>query len=41
MVDKEKGRSRRRFSREFKVEAVRLASAGDRSVTEVARELGG
>ncbi len=33
-------RSRRQFSREFKVEAVRLASAGDRSVAEVARELG-
>jgi transposase len=44
MADKDAARSgrqsRRRFSREFKVEAVRLASAGDRSVAEVARELG-
>lgn len=33
-------RKRRQFSREFKLEAVRLATAGDRSVAEVARELG-
>ena len=32
--------SRRRFSAEFKVEAVRMASSGERSVAEVARELG-
>ena len=32
--------SRRRFSREFKVEAVRLALAPGRSRVEVARELG-
>jgi transposase len=31
---------RRRFSREFKLEAVRLATTGDRSVAQVARELG-
>lgn len=31
---------RRRFSREFKEEAVRLASVGDRSLSQVARELG-
>lgn len=34
------GEARRRFSREFKLEAVRLASAGDRSLSQVARELG-
>ena len=34
------GKSRRRFSREFKVEAVRTVLAGDRATTEVARELG-
>ncbi|MGI8547487.1 MAG: IS3 family transposase [Gemmatimonadaceae bacterium] len=33
-------RKRRQFSREFKVEAIRLATAGDRSVAQVARELG-
>ena len=33
-------RRRRRFTREFKLEAVRLAAVGDRSVGEVARELG-
>jgi|RhiMethySRZTD1v2_1073278.scaffolds.fasta_scaffold3007322_1 transposase len=30
----------RRYSREFKVEAVRLADAGDKPVAQVARELG-
>ena len=29
-----------RFSREFKVEALRLAAAGDKPATQVARELG-
>src|SRR5437763_1032263 len=33
-------RRRRRFTQEFKVEAVRLAAVGDRSMREVARELG-
>lgn len=33
-------RKRRRFSREFKLEAVRLALASDHSQVEVARELG-
>lgn len=33
------GERRRRFSEEFKREAVRLAFTGDRPVTEVAREL--
>jgi transposase len=33
-------RTRRKFTREFKVEAVRLATVGDRPVSEVARELG-
>ena len=33
-------RRRRRFTQEFKLEAVRLATAGDRSISEVARDLG-
>lgn len=33
------GERRRRFSEEFKREAVRLAFTGDRPVAEVAREL--
>ena len=33
-------RTRRRFSREFKLEAVRMALEGSRSQVEVARELG-
>lgn len=33
-------RSRRTFTPEFKLEAVRLASMGDRRVSDVARELG-
>jgi transposase len=35
-----KPRHRRRFTQEFKLEAVRLATVGDRRVSEVARELG-
>jgi len=31
---------RRQFTREFKIEAVRRIIAGDRSIAEVARELG-
>ena len=31
---------RRQFSREFKVEAVRLMSSGERKVEEISRELG-
>lgn len=31
---------RRRFTREFKVEAVRLLTAGHRSAAEIGRELG-
>lgn len=34
-----KSRQRRRFTPEFKLEAVRLAARGDRPVSEVAREL--
>ena len=34
------GRTRRTYTREYKVEAVRLASVGDKSLTQVARELG-
>jgi transposase len=33
-------RQRRRFTQEFKLEAVRLAGVGDRRVSEVARDLG-
>ena len=33
-------RRRRRFTQEFKVEAVRLAAVGDRRLCEVARDLG-
>jgi transposase len=33
-------RHRRRFTHEFKLEAVRLAAAGDRRASAVARELG-
>lgn len=33
-------RRRRRFTQEFKLEAVRLAAIGDRSIAEVARDLG-
>jgi len=31
---------RRQFTREFKLEAVRLATAGEKSLAQVARELG-
>ena len=34
------GRTRRQFTQEFKLEAVRLAAVGTRRVSEVARELG-
>lgn len=30
----------KQFSREFKVEAIRLADLGDKTISEVARELG-
>ena len=33
-------RTRRQFTQEFKLEAVRLAAQGDRRASEVARELG-
>ena len=33
-------RTRRRFTQEFKLEAVRLASSGERRPAEVARQLG-
>jgi transposase len=32
--------TRRQFTQEFKLEAVRLASAGERSLNQVARDLG-
>ena len=34
------GKKRRKFSREFKIEAVRMVAEGGRGTTEVARELG-
>jgi len=34
------GTRRRKYDKEFKTEAVRLATRGDRKVTEVARDLG-
>ena len=34
------GQTRRQFTQEFKLEAVRLATLGDRSMRQVARELG-
>lgn len=34
------GRARRTYSKEFKLEAVRLVTEGGRRVSEVARELG-
>jgi len=33
-------KKRRKFSREFKIEAVRMVAEGGRGTTEVARELG-
>jgi transposase len=34
------GEKRRQFSREFKVEAVRLATSGEKKLEQVARDLG-
>lgn len=34
------GEMRRRFTKEYEVEAVRLATVGDKSLAQVARELG-
>src|SRR3989304_4438371 len=34
------GKTRRRFSREFKIEAVRLVTEGGRGIAETAREIG-
>jgi transposase len=36
----QKPRQRRRFTHEFKLEAVRLATVGDRRVSEIAHDLG-
>ena len=33
-------KSRRSYDREFKIEAVRLATRGDKTMTQVARDLG-
>jgi transposase len=35
-----KSKAYKQYSREFKVEALRLAEAGDKTASEVARELG-
>ena len=34
------GKRKRKYDKEFKIEAVRLASKGDRSTAEIARDLG-
>ena len=34
------GETRRKFSREFKIEAVRLVTEGGQTIAETARELG-
>ena len=41
-MDKPKGtrRKRRSFTKEFKAEAARLCQAGDRSIAQVAKDLG-
>jgi transposase len=36
----EEGRSRKRYDKQFKLEAVRMITEGARSVTSVARDLG-
>ena len=33
-------KARKQYSREFKLEAIRLAEMGDKTISEVARELG-
>ena len=38
--ESEMGTTRRKFSREFKVEAVRMVTEGRQSIAETARELG-
>jgi transposase len=35
-----KAKTYRKYSREFKIEALRLVDAGDKTATQVARELG-
>ena len=39
MANRKQRRARRSFSAEFKSEAVRLCKVGDRSVSQVARDL--
>ena len=39
MVKKKKRRERRKFTTEFKTEAVRLVETGGKSITQVAKEL--
>jgi len=34
------GKRKRKYDKEFKIEAVRLATKGDRSTAEIARDLG-
>jgi transposase len=40
MEEKKKRRPRRRYTQEFKLEAVRLVESTGRSVSEIARDLG-
>jgi transposase len=40
MLEKRRPEKRRQYTREFKLEAVRLVTSGERSLNQVARELG-
>lgn len=40
MAEQPKSEVRKTYTREYKLEAVRLASTGDRSIAQVARDLG-
>jgi transposase len=40
MTEQPKSGVRKTYTREYKLEAVRLASTGDRSIAQVARDLG-
>jgi transposase len=40
MTEQPQSRVRKSYTREYKLEAVRLATTGDRSIAQVARDLG-
>jgi transposase len=40
MTEQQQPEDRKTYTREYKLEAVRLAAAGDRSIAQVARDLG-